>query len=116
MEYFYCGKVKEMTNDLARDLWRLGNKWGERAIEEYCEAFFEKNLNEEEVINIGEIGIEMKSKRLMESVVDYVMMNMERMKERGDLERISEEIMFDVLWKLQEKKKKCKCKENKLVV
>ena len=110
-EYIYCDRVR-LTQELGVDLLRLANKWGYKDLEEYCVEFIGANLSLENVIEIAGIAGELKVEKLRDYIVEFVIRNMEKLKESGDLYRFEQEVIIEAIFRLKERNEGCKCVEQ----
>jgi len=101
----------ESLKEIALELFILANKWKYEELGKYCEHYLVGNLTCENIVEVTGIVNQVKNPRLMNEAIEFIIQNLDGLKENGELLKFSDSVMIDVLEKLQGKWKNCKCKK-----
>jgi len=102
LRYIYCEKV-DLAEELALNLFVLCKKWEFKELEEECEEFLVDTLEVRNALERAQLANELKAKKLISSLIEFIIDNMNELEKVGDLSQIPPEINVKVMFELKKR-------------
>ena len=92
-----------LDSTLALELLKQADKYSIAELKNECEAYLSKNIDPENFVLIAQIAELLEVEMLREAVVAYITKNIRKLKQRKDLNELSEGLLKDTIVKLNAK-------------